>query len=307
MDAWEKEEGEFFADLGDEREYDIRAVTYVRLLQQLQELGTQRYQTTRRMYDIVISSGADASSYANQVKSTRKCEARRRYVMKEEERLEIEIGELELLMDINQRWTPATPQYAEAVKYLKERTYHRALEKLQKLVILRLFELHKLNLSRTGKHCLLDPVGILTRETGYKMRTHLAKSLQTRCKAIKKAVDAYNAAAAALTPPRPPVDWSRVSHYGFLEEFHLLQDTRNDIRTKQWSLPHIRNLMKLRQRVVRAGEELQRCTVELRRLHTSIRDEQALFRRVLLDRSGTLIHGAIEDYVIRRSNVNYDS
>lgn len=136
------------------------------------------------------------------------------------------------------------------------------------------------------------------------MRTHLAKSLQTRCKAIKKAVTVYNAAAAELSPPCPPVDWSRVSHYGFLEEFHLLQDTRNDIRDKPWAQPHLRNLAKLRQRVLRAEEELQRCTVELRRLHTSIRDEQAVFRRSLTELAGSPMHGAVHDYVFRRNRIN---
>lgn len=95
------------------------------------------------------------------------------------------------------------------------------------------------------------------------MRTHIAKSLQTCCKTIKKAVNAYNVAAAALTPPRPALDWSRVSHYGFLEEFHLLQDTRNDIRNRPWALPHIRSLIKLRHRVIRASEEVERCSIEV--------------------------------------------
>jgi hypothetical protein len=61
--------------------------------------------------------------------------------------------------------------------------------------------------------------------TAYQMCTHIAKSLQTRCKAIQNAVKAYNAAAMALSPPCPTVDWSKVSHYGFLDEFSLLRDT----------------------------------------------------------------------------------
>lgn len=136
------------------------------------------------------------------------------------------------------------------------------------------------------------------------MRTHLAKSLQTRCKTIKKAVEAYNTAAAALIPPHPALVWSRVSHYGFLDGFHLLEDTRNDIRSKPWAQPHIRRLMKIRQRVIRAAEETERCSVEVRRLHTSIRDEQAFFETRLAQLSGTLMHGAVKDYVTYRTNIN---
>lgn len=35
---------------------------------------------------------------------------------------------------------------------MSQREYHRALDNLQRLVVLRLFELHKLNISQTGKH-----------------------------------------------------------------------------------------------------------------------------------------------------------
>ena len=76
------------------------------------------------------------------------------------------------------------------------------------------------------------------------MRTHIAKSFQKRCKAIQNAVKAYNAAAVALDPPRPTLDWTRVSHYGFLNEFNLLRDTRQDIRDKPWTDLAVRETMK---------------------------------------------------------------
>lgn len=57
------------------------------------------------------------------------------------------------------------------------------------------------------------------------MRTHISKTLQTRCKAIQNAVKKYNEAASEIDPPRPPLEWSRVSHYNFLDEFNLLRET----------------------------------------------------------------------------------
>jgi hypothetical protein len=79
---------------------------------------------------------------------------------------------------------------------------------------------------------------------GYRMRTHIAKSLQRWCKAIQNAAKAYNAAAMALDPPRPTLNWAKASHYSFLEDFELLRDTRQDIRSKPWAQPVIRATMK---------------------------------------------------------------
>jgi len=76
------------------------------------------------------------------------------------------------------------------------------------------------------------------------MRTHIAKALQSHCKAIRNAVKVYNAAVAQLDPPRPLISWEHVSHINFLEEFNLLHNTRQDIRDRRWSEPAVRELMK---------------------------------------------------------------
>lgn len=138
------------------------------------------------------------------------------------------------------------------------------------------------------------------------MRTHIAKALQSRCKAIRNAVKTYNAAAAQLDPPRPSINWESISHINFLEEFNLLHDTRQDIREKQWSQPAVRELMKLSQRVKRAHEEIERCHIAIRRLYTAIHDESDLFRKTLsrLQPGHPLIHKAVLNYVARRQQVN---
>lgn len=141
---------------------------------------------------------------------------------------------------------------------------------------------------------------------GYKMRTHLAKSLQTRCKTICRAVDSYNAAAVALTPPCPALDWSRVSHYSFIEEFALLKDTQNDIREKLWMKPVFRETLKLRKRIARTQEKVTCCNVETRRLHTSICDEDILFTQILLRlrASRDLMYGPVYDFIVQRQCTN---
>ena len=55
------------------------------------------------------------------------------------------------------------------------------------------------------------------------MRTHIAKALQSHCKAIRNAVNFYNTIAQKMS--KPTLDWTRMSHYSFLEEFELLRGT----------------------------------------------------------------------------------
>ena len=142
---------------------------------------------------------------------------------------------------------------------------------------------------------------------GYKMRTLLAKSLQTRSKAIRRAISEYNTAAANLNPPREPINWSDMSPYGFVEQFAMLRNTRNDIREKPWSKPLYREFLKLRHRIARAKEEVIRCNVETRRLQTSIHDETVLFSRTLdrLRASADPMYGQVQEFVRWRKRVNY--
>ena len=139
------------------------------------------------------------------------------------------------------------------------------------------------------------------------MRTHIAKALQSRCKAIRNAVKSYNAAALLMDPPRSTLDWSRVSHYSFLEEFQLLHGSRQDIQDKRWAELAVRATMKQDLRIKRAKEEIVRCNVEIQRLHTAIRDEHRAFLHLLnsLKEQGSIIYGAVREYVSLRQQVNF--
>lgn len=57
---------------------------------------------------------------------------------------------METAMSISPRWEPTDREYIETIEYMNTRKYRQALERLYKLVIQRLFELHKMNLSFTG-------------------------------------------------------------------------------------------------------------------------------------------------------------
>ena len=138
------------------------------------------------------------------------------------------------------------------------------------------------------------------------MRTQIAKALQTRCQAIRRAVSAYNTAAARMNPPRDPLDWAKVSNYGFIEEFVMLRNTRNDIAEKPWVKPVFREMLKMRHRIARANEEMTRCNVEIRRVYTAVCDEHIMFSQVLrgLESTNDLLYGPLLDFVTRRKAVN---
>ncbi|KIK35769.1 hypothetical protein CY34DRAFT_26541 [Suillus luteus UH-Slu-Lm8-n1] len=99
--------------------------------------------------------------------------------------------------------------------------YHAALDELECLVVMRLFELLKLLLSGTG----------------YKLRQQISKVLQRRSEAIRNAINRYNTQATSLIPPRPKIVWKDIADYTFLGEFDLLRDSRADIQDKDWARP----------------------------------------------------------------------
>ncbi|KAJ3529004.1 hypothetical protein NM688_g7917 [Phlebia brevispora] len=107
-------------------------------------------------------------------------------------------------------------------------------------------------------------------------------------KAIKRAITAYNEAAAALTPPKEPLDWETVAECNFVEQFNMLNAARdNNISQKPWCAIKVQELMKLRHRVARAHEELQRCAV--------LAD---------LDTANDPLHGAVLEYAQLHEKVN---
>jgi hypothetical protein len=149
LDRWEAEEITFFSHVGEEDPYDIHAVAYVQLLQELRDLDDRR-QAANAQFLTFVPAG-DGSSYTHDLSITRRIETEHRHANEQFSRVHEDVCALEVQMGISVRWVPTTPKYVTAVKYTKERQYHRALGKLQKLVTQRLFELQRLNVAHTGK------------------------------------------------------------------------------------------------------------------------------------------------------------
>ncbi|KAG2347642.1 hypothetical protein BDR05DRAFT_974112 [Suillus weaverae] len=159
-------------------------------------------------------------------------------------------------------WSPLSAEYQETLQYLMLCKYHKALDNLQCLVVQWLFELQRLNVSQT---------------------------------AIQNAVKKYNEAASELWPPRPPLEWSKVSHFSFLDEFNLLHETWQDIRDKPWTKPAVHETMQQYLHIQRAKEEIIHCNVE---------DEEFICVLAALDTATSLIFVAVKEHLIRRCHIN---
>ncbi|KAJ7885442.1 hypothetical protein B0H13DRAFT_2235276 [Mycena leptocephala] len=164
------------------------------------------------------------------------------------------VQEMEEKMGIEDRWTRESQEYKEAAELVATRQYRGAVNKLEELVVKRLFELTKMNI--------------------YKLRKHIAKALQTRSRTIRAALDRYNAAAAALDPPRRTLSWSEVIDFTFLADFDILRDPEGNAALRPWATPGAQELMDTHFKIERAKEEIDRLNIEIRRLVTYIRDER---------------------------------
>jgi hypothetical protein len=89
---------------------------------------------------------------ASAMSQTQKRESARRASLEKLVLLRQEVVDIEVALGLSQdeRWTPSTPEYQETLKYLHLRTYHCALDRLEKLLVQRIFELHKMNASSMG-------------------------------------------------------------------------------------------------------------------------------------------------------------
>ncbi|KAF8572998.1 hypothetical protein K439DRAFT_1564199, partial [Ramaria rubella] len=173
--------------------------------------------------------------------------------------------QLEQKLEIQITWTPDSPEWKEMQKYLQARTYRRTLNILEGLVVVRLFELTKVNQSGTG----------------YKLCTHIAKAMKARSQAIQTAIKQYNDAAQALQPPCPSLDPKTVLDYVFLAEFDILRDARGNVQSQPWARPPERLAAVTSFKICRSWEEKLQVEVEARHLLTSIRDESHDYAQAL--------------------------
>ncbi|KAK7060534.1 hypothetical protein VNI00_001300 [Paramarasmius palmivorus] len=158
-----------------------------------------------------------------------------------------------------ERWTKDSNEYQEALKLRLERRYWEALEELELVVVQRLFELTKLDMS----------------DIGYKQRDKITHALRARSEAIKKALARYNTVALQMRPKKRTLAWEEVIHLVTVAELDLLKDTHLDLSKTPWADPEKREVVRLHFSVLRAHEEIKRLHVEAKRLVTYMLDDHA--------------------------------
>ena len=91
-----------------------------------------------------------AETYSSELSKTRCLETECRYANERQQAILKDVVEMEVKLAITTRWQPTSAEYINAVQYLGRRKYEKALDHLQKLVVQRLFELHRMNQSQNG-------------------------------------------------------------------------------------------------------------------------------------------------------------
>ncbi|KAG2336445.1 hypothetical protein BDR05DRAFT_978790 [Suillus weaverae] len=243
---WLKEEKVYLQGLCTEPELKTLQMEY---WQKLVNLSTSKNELDTASSLWAMSTPSNAHSLASDESATRRLETTRRHALENFEKDLGVVQELEQKLGILHRWTPEDADWQNAGRL-------RSLDQLEGLIVARIFELTKMN--RSG--------------TGYKMRKHIAKALQTRSTAIRNALDRYNAAACTLSPPhlglftpypRQMLKWEEVVEYAFLADFDLLRDSHSDISQWQWATPAARQATDLYFKCCRAKEEITRLNVEI--------------------------------------------
>ncbi|KAG2135775.1 hypothetical protein DEU56DRAFT_737641 [Suillus clintonianus] len=259
FNRWLAEERNYLMSLNHEPKHETLQMEY---WQKLVNLAASRKDLDAASTPWSISTPSTASFGSRDIATTIRNKTARCHAIENYDKDLKVVQELEVKLGVVRRWTPDDPEWMDAGRLVANRKFQRALDALEGLVVARIFELSKMN--RAG--------------TGYKLRKHIGKALQARSAAIRTALDRYNTAARALSPPRPTISWDEVVEYAFLSDFDLLRDARQDISQRTWATPTGRLAMDTYFKMQRAQEEIQRLNIEIKRMVTYLRDKDIYLR-----------------------------
>ncbi|KAL1673038.1 hypothetical protein EV122DRAFT_271001 [Schizophyllum commune] len=247
-----------------EDEMDLRIVAYVEALQHLD--AAQRAVDEMRSTIDVCQYPADSGRLSVEAEAEARAREAQRAAL--QHKLMACIGaanDTERLAGVTERWRPDNERYIAALRYVQTREFERVMNRLEGLVVQRLVELSKANLSRTG----------------YKLRKHIAHNLVKRSEAIRSVLAKYNNMAPNQEPPRPRIEYRDIVSYAFLGEFELLKHSKHNILQRPWSSPSNRQMADKYHKVKRAKEELIRSRVEARRLRHWVDQEEDTYRTAI--------------------------
>ncbi|EGO30757.1 hypothetical protein SERLADRAFT_404785 [Serpula lacrymans var. lacrymans S7.9] len=225
---WNLEELALIGNLSTGFEYDVMTVTYVDELDKLQQLEAKTNKITSSSFLTYTPShfGSDfaedeAKSLYQRLTRQKKC-----------------VEELEHQAKMTTRWDELHSEFIKAKEFIGHQHFILVVEELKGLVIQRLLELSKANLSGTG----------------YKMRKQISRALAKRSGAIRTALQKYNWMAPKQNPPRPILEYSEIVSYA------TLVSAKRQVAIKFFKIQC-------------AKEEVLQLNVEVQRLHVWIDNE----------------------------------
>ncbi|KZV79485.1 hypothetical protein EXIGLDRAFT_631945 [Exidia glandulosa HHB12029] len=256
---WREQEIAYLEGLKKEPEGDVLAIGYVETLMRLDEARSAQAKANVVFVHATPEVFKSTASIKTHNELITKLEREKRNADRDVDSAEASarLYEEKLAIPAGHRWTDSHKEWHGTIMYIFQRQFRRALDNLERLVVQRLFELTKANMS----------------DTSYKLRQQIAKALQRRSRAIQSALKAFNVAQKKLDADADDLTWKTVVAWTELADFSLLRMARRDIRNEPWAKFTNRELMTAYFKKLRAEEELVRCNVEARRLRTWIEDE----------------------------------
>jgi hypothetical protein len=98
-----------------------------------------------------MPSPHDVVSYDTQVRNTRTAKTARRHALEDYERNLKLVQALECKLEVITRWVPEDAEWQRVGRLVANRKYQRAVDRLEGLVVARIFELMKMNRTGTGE------------------------------------------------------------------------------------------------------------------------------------------------------------
>ncbi|KAE9395671.1 hypothetical protein BT96DRAFT_750245, partial [Gymnopus androsaceus JB14] len=141
---WLLEEGDYLRSLSKTPPKETLEMEYFVKLEALQSC-VERLATFREAWQSYNPDGGHDGGPALE----KKC----RDEMENERKLIADIQMLEWKLEIGARWVKGSEKWDAASKLVKEANYRKALDKLEALLVARIFEMTRLNVAGTGK-CL---------------------------------------------------------------------------------------------------------------------------------------------------------
>jgi hypothetical protein len=104
------------------------------------------------------------------------------------------------------------------------------------------------------------------------MQEKISKALKTCAEAIRHALDEYNCCAEQLSPPQPPMTWTKLLEAVSLAELDIPHDSQQAIHDLKWAQPAHWEAMNLYFGIKGAKEEPHCLNVEIHQMLTFIID-----------------------------------